>query len=240
MAIILNLTYRPEKIRRFKESKVNFRMNSLQLPDGLFNTSASRIKRFCLMPTEPTTKPDNLRNVQSDLPQWFVMRDLKRWNSNSPAWKVLEESGLEIFTPLHWTVTLSHGKRIRRQIPVVTDLLFIYAPKSRIDPFVAKIPTLQYRFIKNNGGQPMVVRDSDMRKFISAVSNSTSVKYYRPGEIPENLKGRQIKVVGGPLDGMEGTLLSVRGSKVKRLFVSIPGVIAAGVEITPEFIEISN
>lgn len=176
--------------------------------------------------------------VQVDTPQWFVLRDLKRWNSNNPAWKILSDEGLEVFTPLCWKITQFNGKRTRRQIPVVTDLLFVRAPKADLDKYVLKIPTLQYRFTKGTGGKPMVVRDKDMSDFITAVSNAPSVKYYKPGEITENLKGNQVKIIGGPLNGMEGKLLSTRGSKVKRLFVSVPGIIAAGVEVNPEFIEI--
>lgn len=86
----------------------------------------------------------------------------------------------------------------------------------------------------------MVVRDSDMIRFITAINNSPSVKYYKPEEIDKNLRGHEVKIVGGALDGMSGTLLSIRGSKIKRLFVSIPGIIAAGVEVNPEFIEILN
>ena len=175
---------------------------------------------------------------QSDAPQWFVLRDLKRWNSNTRAWRLLSEDGIEVFTPLHWKATLFKGKRMRRQIPVISDLLFAYAPKSVLESYVAKIPSLQFRFAKITAGKPMVVSDEAMRSFITAVSSSPSVRYYLPGEIDENLKGRRVKIIGGPLNGMSGTLLSVRGSRVRRLFVSIPGIIAAGVEVHPEFIEI--
>jgi len=49
---------------------------------------------------------------------------------------------------------------------------------------------------------------------------------------------RRIRIVGGPLDGYEGTLLTTRGSKVKRLLVEIPHLLAAGVEVNPDFIQL--
>ena len=49
---------------------------------------------------------------------------------------------------------------------------------------------------------------------------------------------RSIRIVGGPLDGYEGTLLTTRGSKVKRLMVSLPGLLTVGVEVNPEYIQI--
>ena len=47
-------------------------------------------------------------------------------------------------------------------------------------------------------------------------------KYYLPEEITPEMHNRPIRIVGGPLDGYEGTLLTTRGSKVKRLLVEIP------------------
>lgn len=31
---------------------------------------------------------------------WFVMRDLKRSNAKQPAYKQLEDNGMEVFTPM--------------------------------------------------------------------------------------------------------------------------------------------
>ena len=47
-----------------------------------------------------------------------------------------------------------------------------------------------------------------------------------------------VRIVGGPLDGYEGRLLSVRGSRVKRLLVDIPNLLVAGVEVQPEYIQV--
>lgn len=48
--------------------------------------------------------------------------------------------------------------------------------------------------------------------------------------------GRMIRIEGGPLDGYEGRLLSIRGARVKRLIVEIPGLLVAAVEVDPEYI----
>ena len=49
---------------------------------------------------------------------------------------------------------------------------------------------------------------------------------------------RKIRIVGGPLDGYEGTLQTVRGSKVKRLLVELPGLLSVAVEVEPEYIQL--
>lgn len=49
--------------------------------------------------------------------------------------------------------------------------------------------------------------------------------------------GKKISIIDGPLNGYQGYLLSVRGSKVKRLLVELKGYLAAGVEVNPEYIQ---
>ena len=48
----------------------------------------------------------------------------------------------------------------------------------------------------------------------------------------------RIRIIGGTLDGYEGFLLTMRGSKVKRLLVELPSLLAASVEVEPEYIEL--
>nr|WP_172618142.1 hypothetical protein [Parabacteroides distasonis] len=33
---------------------------------------------------------------------WFVLRDLTRPNAKRPAYRLLEEKGIEVFTPMRW------------------------------------------------------------------------------------------------------------------------------------------
>ena len=48
---------------------------------------------------------------------------------------------------------------------------------------------------------------------------------------------RKVRIVGSPLDGYVGYLLTIRGSKVRRLLVEVKGLLAVGVEVTPEYIQ---
>lgn len=166
------------------------------------------------------------------------MRDLKRPNALTPAYKLLSDKGLEVFTPMKWQLSSKNGKRIRRQVPFMQDLLFVYDSKSCIDEFVERTPTLQYRYLKGQGYQkPMTVPTKDMERFIRAVQSSDNPKYFMPNELSANMLGKQVRIVGGLLDGYEGKILKMRGSKVKRLLVGLPGLMMAGVEVAPEYIE---
>lgn len=166
------------------------------------------------------------------------MRDLKRANAKSPAYRVLGDEGFEVFTPMKEQVTVRAGKRIREQVPVLGDLLFVHDQKETIATFIAKHPTIQFRYLKGGYMNPMVVADAEMERFIHAIGASSQPKYYLPGELTPTMIGRDICVVGGPLDGYKGKLLSIRGSSVKRLLVDLPGLLCAGVEVGPEMIRI--
>ena len=166
------------------------------------------------------------------------MRDLKRSNATVKAWQMLSEEGFEVFTPMHWKILDRGGRKIRKYQPVISDLLFVHADRDQLDPIVQKVGTLQYRFLKNRHLSPMTVRDEDMQRFIKATDNSNTVKYYSPEEVPAILKGKNIRIIGGLLDGFEGKLLTTRGSKTKRLIIELPDLLIAGIEVNPEFIEI--
>lgn len=168
--------------------------------------------------------------------RWFVMRDLTRPNAKLPAYKMLEKEEVECYTPLVRKLVTRNGKRTREEVPFMQDLLFVHDTRLVIDPIVEKVRTFQYRYLK--GRVPMTVRDADMERFRSAVEASEFPQYYKPEEVTPAMRERRIAIVGGPLDGHEGTLVTVRGSKFKRLLVEIPGLLAASVEVTPEYIRL--
>lgn len=84
----------------------------------------------------------------------------------------------------------------------------------------------------------MTVRETDMEQFILAVNTSEDLRYYLPGELTPDKYGRAIRIVGGSLNGYEGKLLTIRGSKVKRLIVELQGFFSVGVKVEPEYIQL--
>lgn len=169
--------------------------------------------------------------------KWYVLRDLKRRNSSTPGYLELTEQGFDVFTPLKWEITTKAGRRIRRQVPVIADLVFVHSAKDILDVVISRIPTLQYRYrLGQSIYEPMTVRDGDMEQFIGAVKSTEDVIYYSLEEITPEMYGKEVAVVGGPLDGYTGRLLSMRGSRKRRLLIAIPDFIAAAVEVQPEYI----
>ena len=169
---------------------------------------------------------------------WYVMRDLKRANAKSPAYMMLSDLEFEVFVPMKWQLISKHGKHIREQVPFLRDLLFVHTTRDKLDPVVAKTDTLQYRYVR--GGKycdPMKVGNKEMECFIQAVSWSENPVYYLPGEIPTTMYGRKVCIIGGELDGHEGTLLKVRGLHKKRILVELPHLLSASVDLEPEYVK---
>ena len=176
---------------------------------------------------------EDLSFSEKEPKRWYVMRDLKRSNAALPAYKQLAALNIELFTPMKQRLTVVGGKKIRKEVPFLQDLLFVYAMREELDAIVQSIPTLQYRFIK--GGrycEAMTVRNREMERFIHAIRNTDNPRYYSPEEITPAMQGRRVRIVGGPLDNYEGCLLTVRGSRSKRLLLEIPNLISTGIEIT--------
>lgn len=171
--------------------------------------------------------------------QWFVMRDLKRRNANNLAIHELKKAGLEIFTPMTKMVMNIGGRMQRREVPLIQDLLFVHEAKETVDQYVEKLPALQYRYLRGRSiNDPMTVRKEEMERFIIAISNTKAPIFYKPGELTKEMYGKKVRIVGGVLDNFEGRLLSIKGKRKKHLIVELPDLVAAAVEVQPEFIQL--
>jgi transcription antitermination factor NusG len=169
---------------------------------------------------------------------WYVMRDLTRPNALQPAWKRLTELGYEIFTPTVTKVVSRKGAQVRIEAPAIHDLLFVNADRSALDPVVELTPTLQYRYVRGGGyQQAMIVDDAEMERFIRAVSSVDNPRYFTPSEITSAMIGRKVRIIGGALNGYEGSLLSIKGLRKRCLLIGLADMITAAVEVAPDLIE---
>ena len=166
------------------------------------------------------------------------MRDLTRSNAKLPAYKMLKEKKIKFFTPMELKIIVRNGMRKREKVPFMHDLIFVYDTREVLDPIVSRVDTFQYRYLRHTNRIPMTVRKEDMERFICAVESVESPRYYTMEEITPEMHKRKIRIIGGRLDGFEGYLLTVRGSKVKRLLVELPTLLAASVEVEPEYIQL--
>ena len=175
--------------------------------------------------------------------RWYVLRDLARPNAKNPAYKQLHEIPEMadcVFVPLKQHVFKEFGKRVVHLVPYMPDLVFVHKSKEELDPIVRQMPLLQYRYVR--GGkqyEAMSVRHKDFEKFREAVNKTDVVEYYSFDEVPPNIYGKQIRIIGGRLDGFEGRLMSRRGSKFKRLLIDLQECnLSAAILVETEFIQV--
>ncbi len=169
--------------------------------------------------------------------QWFAMRDLKRRHAKLPAYKLFESLKVQYFTPMVHRLVIVNGKRMNQEVPLMQDLLFVKDTREHLDSIVEKTSKLQYRYKIGVQHTPIIVPTADMERFIHAVESGDNPKFYSPNEVTPDMRNRQIRIIGGQLDGYVGTLVTTRGSKTKRLLVELPTLLAASIEVEAEYIQ---
>lgn len=166
------------------------------------------------------------------------MRNLKRPNAKIPAYRQLEEKKFEVFVPFKWVIKIKDGRQTKIKEPYMRDLVFVRGKASEIEKIVEKSPLLQFRYERGGYRKPMIIRDEEMRRFIDAVNVSENPRYYLPEELTPEMYGRKIRILGGNLEGYEGILLKIRGSKTKRVLIELPNFFSIAVEFNSEYVEL--
>lgn len=171
---------------------------------------------------------------------WYVLRDLKRPNAKEPAYLQLRSEPYrveKVFTPMVTRERVRKGRKEVLRTPYLSDLVFAYDSRERLDRVVAAIPTLQYRFVKGGAqNEPMMVRDKEMDEFVAVVETGLPLRYYAPEEVSPAIYGKTVRVIGGALDGRTGRLLSSRGKHPRRLIIELGGILSAAVEFDADYV----
>ena len=112
--------------------------------------------------------------------------------------------------------------------------------REELAPIIRKINLLQYRYIC--GGkqyEAMTVRHKDFEKFKQAVKRTDNVEHFSYEEVSPRIYGKQIRIIGGRLNGFEGRLMSKRGSKHKRLLIDLKECnLSAAFQVESEYIQL--
>lgn len=171
---------------------------------------------------------------------WFAMRATYR--REMIARQALEAASIESFVPMHYELRVEHGRRRRRLVPAIHNLIFVYATPSQLQAAKAKMPYLQYMIRRAEGqpyGEKIVVPTPQMEAFMAvAATLDEGLTFLAPQDVPL-AKGQRVRVHGGPFDGREGCLVKVSGYRSRRVVVAIEGLVAVALaELKPEQIEL--
>lgn len=171
--------------------------------------------------------------------QWFAMSATFRRETKARA--ILETAGIECFIPMRYMpVTKRNGHKTKELIPAVHNLIFVHARQEEIQSVKNNIPYLQWLTMPCEGRNvPIIVPDKDMEQFIRVTQDSNEkLVYLRPDEI-DLRKGTQVRILGGPFNGVEGTFIKIHGHRNRRIIVMLKGIVGVAMaEITPDLIEV--
>lgn len=158
---------------------------------------------------------------------WVVMRS-KRGGYHEAKDKVYE-----FFMPMKESVTTRGGQRVKRVVPAITDVFFAKDSIARLETLVQKNKGVEFLYIKGLPyRQPVVIRDSEMDNFIAATKSNQRMAFYTAGDDAlARIVGRRVRI---PHNGsvIEGELITIRGSRYRRLRVRLHDCVVAYIDLT--------
>lgn len=167
---------------------------------------------------------------------WFALR--VTYSRELTLKKYLDREGIENFIPMRYEYIVKNERRIRKLVPAVHNLIFVYASRARIDAvkeLVGLSSPIRY-IMDRETNQPIIVPDSQMRSFMAVAGNSDQELVYLEPSAVSFRKGERVRVTGGIFEGVEGEFIRVKNDR--RVVVSIRGVMAiATTFIHPSLIE---
>ena len=143
--------------------------------------------------------------------------------------------GVECFVPMERVRQRDrHGRFVWVQRCALTTYLFVNTDKDvfytihkddlRIWPMNRKVDELW---------TPVIVPDRDMSSFIrGAGSKEEKIVYLDPAKLNFK-KGDRVRVIGGPMTGLEGTFMQIGGKHEKRVVIQLEGIIAVATAAIP-------
>lgn len=161
---------------------------------------------------------------------WFAM--YATYKREFVAQEYLSRNGFEVFVPTRKVVKVVGGIKKKVTEPAINSLIFVKGEKERLQQVKFGVEYLQYITRRENGKNiPIVVPARQMENFILVVQDDIIEKtFYAPSEV--NLAaGTKVKVHGGSFDGIEGTLVKIKGKKNKQFYIDIEGVLVVSIKL---------
>ena len=165
---------------------------------------------------------------------WYAIR--VTFNREMKVKDDLDLRGIESFIPMKYVMGTRRGRRVKKLVPSIHNLIFFHIEPSLMKEYKATTK-LPIRYIMNPATKkPVVVPENDMKNFIAVAGTYEEQLVYispKPGQFT---RGDRVRIMGGPFEGAEGVLRRVKGDS--RVVVSINGLVAvATTSIHPSLLE---
>ena len=129
------------------------------------------------------------------------------------------------------------GPLIFKRVPIVSSLLFVHAPKDRLQEVEACVQEKGFVYKTADRKDVAVIPDKQMAMFqLVCSSGAEGLDFFADEDMTRYRKGDKVRVLEGPLKGAEGYIKRIR--KDRRLLVAIEGFIAVATSfIPPQFLD---
>ncbi len=165
---------------------------------------------------------------------WYAIR--VTFNREMKVKDDLDLRGIESFIPMKYVMGTRRGRRVKKLVPSIHNLIFFHIEPSLMKEYKATTK-LPIRYIMNPATKkPVVVPEQEMKNFIAVAGTYEEQLEYitpKPGQFT---RGDKVRILGGPFEGAEGVLQRVKGDS--RVIVTIKGLVAvATTTIHPSLLE---
>jgi transcription antitermination factor NusG len=139
--------------------------------------------------------------LDRSVPQWYAAYTYPRHEKRVA--EHLAGRAVEFFLPQYETVSRWKDRRVRLTLPLFPGYIFVRIPlQERLR--VLEVPSI-VRLVGSNG-HPTPLPEDELEKLRNGLSGSLGAEPH-----PFLVTGRSVRIVRGPLEGLEGILLRRKG-----------------------------
>jgi transcription antitermination factor NusG len=162
---------------------------------------------------------------------WYAARIKYQTEKIIKVW--LGEKEIEHFIPFHTVVMERNGKRIKKEKPLITGLLFVRTDY-RTALSLPKESKMSISYLRNlETKKLLIVPDKQMQDFMFLLDFSKTTIRIENNNLR---KGDRVRVIKGDFAGIEGELIRVKGHK--RVVVRLEGLFSLATTYIPgEYLE---
>lgn len=168
--------------------------------------------------------------------KWYAMRIT--YSREIAFKKYLDARKIENFIPMRYEEINLGGRKHRKLVPVVHNLVFVYSSKRLLDTLKKEVEDrLPVRYIMNMELHcPIVIPEKQMRDFIAVAGTYDEQLLWLDAGTVTLKKGDHVRIKIGHFAGVEGKLIRIKGDR--RVVVSIQGFMAVATAfIHPSLLE---
>lgn len=168
-------------------------------------------------------------SIQQEERKWYVAY-VRLFHERKTAEK-LTAMGIECFVPIREEIHQWSQRKKKVQRVLIPQMIFIHATrKERMEAL--NLSSISHYMVLRGEHTPAIIPDKQMQQFIFMVdySEETIEMYNSPLE-----PGQAIKVIKGPLAGLEGELLEIEGKSKVMIRLDLLG--CAGVDMPVGYVE---